>query len=100
MQLMLVGLGSCSAIDVIHLLRKMRQELQDIKVTVSAEREPDKIPSLFTTMHVHFELYGDLDEKKVAKAVNLSIDKYCSVAKLMEKTAAISGDYSIHPPKS
>ncbi|MCB0621980.1 MAG: OsmC family protein [Saprospiraceae bacterium] len=97
MQLMLVGLGSCSAIDVIHILRRQRQAPDDIKLTVTAEREKDKTPSLFTDIHLHFELFGDLPEKKVARAVELSMDKYCSVARLLEKTARITSSYEIFP---
>ena len=97
MQLMLAGLGSCSAIDLILFLRKMRQELRDIKLTVTAEREEDKVPSLFTKIHVHYDLYGPIDERKATKAMELSLEKYCSVAKLLEKTAEISGDFTIHP---
>ena len=95
MQLMLVGLGSCSSIDVIHLLNKQKQDLQDIKITVSAEREEGKTPSLFTKIKVHYKLFGPLDVKKVERALSLSMDKLCSVAKIIEKTAEISWDYEI-----
>ena len=95
MQLLLAGIGSCSSIDIIHLLKKQRQQLDDIKITVTAEREKDTAPSLFTDIHVHFELYGPLDEKKVQRAVALSMDKYCSVTRILEKTAKITYDYTI-----
>ncbi len=95
MQLMLVGIGSCSAIDVIQFLNKQRQPLDDIQITVTAERQPDVVPSLFTEIHVHYDLFGKLDEKKVERAVTLSMEKYCSVAKILEKTAKISWDYTL-----
>jgi putative redox protein len=95
MQLMLVGLGSCSAIDVIYILRKQRQKLVDIQLTVDAEREKDKHPSLFTDIHLHFRLVGSLDDKKVKRAVDLSMEKLCSAARIMEKTAQITWDYEI-----
>ncbi|MFN7118204.1 MAG: OsmC family protein [Saprospiraceae bacterium] len=96
MQMLLSSLGSCSSIDVIQFLKKQRQPLEDIRVTITGEREPDKVPSLFTDVHVHYELFGNLDEDKVAKAVSLSMDKYCSVARILEKTAKITWDFVIH----
>ena len=95
MQLLLAGIGSCSSIDIIHMLKKQRQDLKDIKITVTADREKDKAPSLFTNIHVHFVLYGDLNEKKVERAVSLSMDKYCSVTRILEKTAEITYDFTI-----
>lgn len=95
MQLMLVGIGSCSSIDVIHLLRKQKQPLDDIKITVTADRVPDKVPSLFTKIHVHYDLYGELDVKKVERAVTLSMEKYCSVAMILQETAKIEWSYKI-----
>lgn len=99
MQLMLVGLGSCSAIDVVYLLRKQRQQLDDIQLEIDAEREQDKHPSLFTTIHLHFHLYGPLDDKKVKRAVDLSLEKLCSAARIMEKTADITWSYEIFSNK-
>ena len=96
MQMLLSSLGSCSSIDVIQLLKKQRQPLEDIRVTITGEREPDKVPSLFTDIHVHYELFGNLDDNKVAKAVSLSMEKYCSVTRILEKTAKITWDYVIH----
>ncbi len=95
MQLLLAGIGGCSAIDVISILRKQRQPLNDIKVTVDGEREPDKVPSLFTKIHLHYELFGDLDEQKVARAVELSNEQYCSVGKMLEKAAEVTYDFTI-----
>ncbi len=95
MQMLLSSLGSCSAIDVINFLRKQRQPLADIKLTITGEREADQVPSLFTHVHVHYQLFGDLDEGKVQKAVALSMDKYCSVARILEKTAKITWDFEI-----
>jgi putative redox protein len=95
MQLMLVGLGSCSSIDIIHLLKKQRQPLDDIQIEINAEREKDKVPSLFTKITVHYKIFGDLDEKKVERAVRLSMEKYCSVAKILEKGAEIVWGYEI-----
>jgi len=95
MQMMLSALGSCSAIDVIQFLKKMRQPMRDIEMEVTAKREADSIPSLFTDIHIHYILYGPLDSRKVERAITMSVDKYCSVARIMEKTATITWDYEI-----
>jgi putative redox protein len=93
MQMLLAAMGGCSSIDVISILKKQRQDLKDIKVTVTGEREKDAVPSLYTDVHAHFKLYGDLDPDKAEKAVALSVEKYCSVAKTLEKSAKIT--YSV-----
>ena len=95
MQLLLAGTGSCSSIDIISILKKQKQDLQDIEVEVTAEREKDKVPALFTEIHVHYKLTGDLDEAKVKRAVDLSVNKYCSVIKILEKTASVSSSYEV-----
>lgn len=95
MQLMLVGLGSCSSIDIIHLLTKQRQPLDDIQISIDSQRAEGEIPSLFTAIHVHYRLYGTLEEKKVERAVTLSMEKLCSVAKILEKTAKITWSWEI-----
>ncbi|MCP3931711.1 MAG: OsmC family protein [Bacteroidetes bacterium] len=97
MELMLVSVGSCSSIDVIQFLRKQRQELDDIQVEVTAEREKDAVPSLFTKIHVHYSLFGEVSKKKAERAISLSMEKYCSAVKMLEKTAKVSWDYQINP---
>ncbi|MDX1665836.1 MAG: OsmC family protein [Saprospiraceae bacterium] len=95
MQTVLAALGSCSAIDVIMFLRKMRQPLEDIEIEVKADREADKTPSLFTRIYVHYRLTGDISEKKAEKAIRMSMETYCSVAKMLEKAAPIEWSYVI-----
>lgn len=97
MQMLLAALGSCSSIDVIYLLNKQRQPIDDIKISITAEREQDKVPALFTDIHVHYQLFGELDEIKVERAVRMSMEKMCSVSKIVEKTATITWDYVINP---
>jgi putative redox protein len=99
MQMLLAALGSCSSIDVISLLQKKRQPLDDIKISVTGQREEGKVPSLFTDIHVHYELFGDLDDKKVESSIRMSMEKLCSVSKIVEKTANITWDYVINPEK-
>ena len=96
MQLLLAAVGGCSTIDIVNILRKQREPLEDIQITVDGEREPNVEPSLFRDIHVHFTLKGNLSEEKVRKAVDLSMQKYCSVAKTLEQTAKITYDFSIN----
>jgi len=95
MQLLLSAMGGCSSIDLINILKKQKQPLKDLKVTITGEREKDKVPALFTEVHAHFRLFGNLDPDKVQKAVSLSVEKYCSVAKTLEKTAKVTYSFEI-----
>ncbi len=95
MQTLLAAMGSCSAIDIISILRKQREELNDIKITVTGERAKDATPSLYTEVHAHYKLFGDIDADKAQKAVSLSVEKYCSVAKTLEKTAKVTYSFEI-----
>jgi putative redox protein len=95
MQLLAAGAGGCSSIDIISILKKQRQELKDIEVVVDADREEGEIPSLFRSIHLHYILTGNLDKEKVEIAINLSLQKYCSVVKTLEKTAKITSSYEI-----
>lgn len=95
MQMLLMSHASCSAIDVVHLLKKMRQPLLDIQVVADAERASDEVPAVFRKIHLHYILTGDLDEKSAEKAIRLSTDKYCSVGAMLSKSAAISWSFEI-----
>jgi putative redox protein len=95
MQLLLAGIGGCSAIDIIEILRKQRQDLQDIKITIDGEREKGKTPALWETIHIHYRLYGLIDANKAKQAIELSINKYCSVAKTLESTAKITYSFEL-----
>jgi putative redox protein len=98
MQTLLMGLAGCSAIDVISILKKQRQEVVDYKMTVNGEREPGVEPSLWKSINVEFHLYGDIDRDKAVRAVDLSVNKYCSVAAtLMHAGAQITTEVFIHP---
>lgn len=96
MQLLLAGIGSCSSMDIISILQKQKQPLTGLEVEVNGEREKDKTPSLFETIHVHFRVTGNLDEEKVKRAIDLSMTKYCSVAKTLEKTARITYTFEVN----
>jgi putative redox protein len=95
MEMLLLGLGGCTAFDVVSILHKSRQQLVDCEVEIEAERA-EEIPKVFTKIHVHFIVSGkDLDESKVAKAVALSADKYCSASRMLEKAATITHDFEV-----
>lgn len=95
MQLLLAGIGGCSAIDIIGILEKQRQDLEDLKVEVDGDRQKKDTYTEFTTIHLNFIFTGDLEEQKVERAINLSLDKYCSVSKTLEKTSDITHSYEI-----
>ena len=97
MQMLLSAMGGCSAIDIINILKKQKQDLKDMKVTVTGERQKDAVPSLFETVHAHYKFFGKLDQDKVEKAINLSVGKYCSVSKTLEMTATITTSFEIIP---
>jgi putative redox protein len=88
MQMLLMGLAGCSAIDVILILKKQRQEVRDYKMIINGEREAHKEPSLWKDINIEFHIYGNVDKDKAVKAVELSIEKYCSVAATLEKAGA------------
>ena len=80
MQTLLSGLGGCSGVDIISILKKQRQEVTDFKMVIDGEREDGKEPSLWKHIHIHFQFTGNVDVEKAEKACSLSLDKYCSVA--------------------
>ena len=95
MQLLLAGIGGCSAIDIIGILKKQRQNLENLQVEVDGDRQPKDEYSEFKTIHLKFIFTGDLEESKVERVINLSLDKYCSVSKTLEKTSKITHSYQI-----
>ena len=95
MEMVLLGLGGCTAIDVLHMLRKGRQPITDIRVELNAERADD-VPKVFTKIHLHFVLTGaGLDPPKIERAINLSASKYCSASMMLNKTAEMTHDFEI-----
>jgi putative redox protein len=95
MELLLMGLGGCSAIDIVNILKKQRQVIEDFDIEIDGQRQEGAIPSLFESISVHYILKGKLDAEKVRKAIDLSMQKYCSVTKTLEKTANITYSFEI-----
>lgn len=96
MEMMLLGMGGCTAFDVVHILKKSRQDVTDCIAELVAERA-DSEPKVFTRIHVHFVITGrKLNDAKVRKAVELSAEKYCSASIMLGNAGvAISHDYEI-----
>ena len=95
MELVLMGAGSCSAWDVVEILKKGRQHVEDVIVQLDADRAPDP-PKVFTRLHLHFIVKGrGIDRNKVERAIALSVEKYCSATAMLEKTADVSHDFEV-----
>ena len=95
MEAVLLGAGACTATDVVTILRKARQQVSDCVVKLEAERATEA-PKVFTRIHAHFIVSGkSLDPKKVARAIELSAEKYCSATAMLGKTASMTHDFEI-----
>lgn len=94
MESLLMAVAGCSTIDIEMLLAKMRQPLEDIKVEVKGERR-EEIPRIYTNIHLHYSLTGKLKKEKVEKVIDMSVEKYCSVSKMLESKAKITTSYEI-----
>lgn len=96
MEMVLMGLAGCSSFDLLSILRKQRQDVVSLNIDVEGERSDDT-PSVYTHIKLIFKIVGDVSEKKLEKALGLAVEKYCSVAAMLESTAKISWEYQITP---
>ncbi len=94
MELIMLGLIGCTGIDVASILERMREPLRGLEVTATYERA-EAHPKVFTKIHLIYSLQGDLDEKKVQRAIDLSESKYCSVSAMLTGSVDISHEYDI-----
>jgi len=95
MELVLMGTGACSAIDVVHILRKARQPITGCVVEVDSERAPED-PKVFTRIHMRYVVTGKgLAPNQVERAIKLSKEKYCSATIMLAHTAQVTFDYEI-----
>lgn len=95
MEMLLIGLGGCSSIDVVMILKKGRESITDCVAEIEAERA-DTDPKVFTKIHVHFIVTGkNLNPAKVERAIQLSAEKYCSASIMLGATAAITHDFEV-----
>ncbi|MES2418709.1 MAG: OsmC family protein [Bacteroidota bacterium] len=95
MEMMLVGLGGCSGIDMVHVLTKQKEPLNDVKINIKATRKEEEMPPIFDVINIHFDLFGDLNTAKVERALQMTFDKYCSVANILSRSATINFTYTI-----
>ncbi|RYD53603.1 MAG: OsmC family peroxiredoxin [Sphingobacteriales bacterium] len=89
MQTLLMALGGCSGIDVVSILQKQRQSLQMLEIQITGEREPEGLPALWKMIHMRFRMGGDLVTQKARHAVQLSVEKYCSVAETLRRAGCV-----------
>ncbi len=95
MEMVLLGMGGCSSIDVVSILKKSRQAISDCVVEISAERV-ETTPKVFSHIHMHFKVTGQsIEPSRVERAIQLSVEKYCSAVAMLAKTAEITHDYEI-----
>jgi putative redox protein len=95
MELVLIGTGGCTAFDVVHILEKGREQIEDCQVELDAERA-ESDPKVFTRIHMHFIVKGrGLAAAKVERAIALSAEKYCSASIMLAKTAVITHDFEV-----
>lgn len=95
LEMLLVSVAACTAVDVVSILRKKRQNLVDYKAEISGERREEH-PRFFTKFHIHHIVYGrDISEQAVAQAIEMSDTKYCSVAAAVRPTAQITTSFEI-----
>ncbi len=95
MESLLMAVAGCSSIDIVLILKKMKQDLKDIKVSVEGDKIKVEQASEYSHIRVHYDVWGDVKESKLKKAIDLSLGKYCSVSKMLEKTAEISSTYTL-----
>jgi len=95
MEMLLLGLGGCTGVDVVMILKKGREKISDCIVEIEAERAETE-PKVFSRIHLHYVVSGqDLDPAKVERAIELSAEKYCSASAMLAKTAEITHDFEI-----
>ncbi|AOM76111.1 OsmC family protein [Pedobacter steynii] len=96
MEMLLIGLGGCSGIDMVNVLNKQKEPLNDVKIKIKATRKTEEMPPIFEVIDIHFELYGALNVQKVERALALTFEKYCSVSNILGRSATINFSYNIH----
>ena len=89
MELLVTALGSCAAMDVVHILRKQKEPLEDLRIEVEGERS-DEVPARLVRAHLRFVATGAVDPRKLARAVSLSVEKYCSVRSSLDPATVVT----------
>jgi len=95
LQLLLAALGGCTGIDIVDIMRKQRQQVDDLEIMVSGERVKEP-PRVYSSVHVEYRVKGrNIEEKAVKRAIRLSEDKYCSVGAMLRAKARVTNSYTI-----
>lgn len=89
-KILLAALAGCTAMDVVSILSKMKEDLQELKIKVIAEEVVDETPKIYKSFHLVYMVKGKIDKAKVEKAVALSMEKYCSVAAMYRHFATVT----------
>lgn len=92
---LMISQASCTAVDIVELLKKMRQPLEHLEIEAIGRRAEDQVPKIFTGIHLHYKVYGDVKEAKVEKAIQLSIEKYCTVSKMIDHITKITYSFEV-----
>lgn len=97
MELLLMGLGGCTAIDVLLIMKKQRQVVEDLKISVSGERTKIEGTEMspFRKINIHFKFKGNIQEEKTKKAIEMSMEKYCSATAQFSGSAEITSSFEI-----
>lgn len=95
MQVLLTSVGACSVMDVVSILEKQREPVEDVQIKIHGDRPTEGTPKPFKAIQIHFILKGKLNENKVARAVQLAVEKYCSVAESLDPTIEITHSFEI-----
>ena len=99
MEMILMGLAGCSAFDIVHILKKQRQDLKDLDIEVDGKRRSE-VPKIFTDIHMKFIIRGNVDPAKAERAVRLSVEKYCSVHEMLKSVVSITWSMQIESEAS
>jgi len=96
-ELLLMSHAGCTAIDIVELLKKMRQPVDHLEMEVDGQRAQDQIPAIFTHIHLHYRIYGNVKPQKAEKAISMSVGQYCTVSKMIDTVARITHSFEIFP---
>lgn len=99
MQLVLAAHAGCTAMDLVPILEKQRQRVDDVSIEITGERG-EGVPAPFTAINVHYRLTGEIDEAKAERAVDLAVNKYCSVGEMLKHSVEITWSLEIVPADS
>jgi putative redox protein len=97
-ELLLMSQAGCTAIDVVTLLKKMRQSVIHLDIESDGFRTPGRIPNVLETIHLHFRIVGEVDPAKAEKAIKMSIEKYCPITKMIDQVTKITHSFEIVSP--